>query len=166
MAVQLREAGFVALSWLLQPDVPEPDFSNRTGGLIGFRRSTTGTFTLSQFGHEVGPVAQRIVLAYALRLASREQIAERYCLSVRHTTSIIAGDALGHFTAPIRRMLTALDICEERIYRGDSRERRQQVQRAISRLENCDPGIALSADIRLVASDLLGAGWWLQESQA
>lgn len=129
MVAQLRES-VRRLSFLLPPDLPPADMMMRQGGLIGFKRATDGTFTVSPTGEMMGVAAQRIVLAYALRFETREQLAERWNLSVRHVQAIVAGDALHWFTAPVRRWLREHAIGDERLCRGLSRGRLEQINAA------------------------------------
>lgn len=153
------------LSWLLPPDMPPADLSCRQGGQLGFSRRTDGSFRVSPFGEGIGPVGQRIVLAYALRLATREQLAERYCLSVRYVQSIVSGECLPYFTAPLRRWLTESGLCPDGVYRGAHRERMRAIadlKRDLSSRGSETMAYGLTARVGL---DLLAARWWLEDGR-
>jgi len=169
MVAQLREP-VQTLPWLMTPDVPPAEMIARVGGRQGFTRATDGTFTVSAVGHHIGPIAQRIVLSYALRFQTREQLAERWTLSVRHVGSVIAGDAHHWFTAPVRRWLISQGIGDERMQRDALHGRLEQVNAALTRIAAeasvmLRPPVPLSqtAQARVTLDLYLISGAWLNE---
>lgn len=130
MVAQLKPP-IKTLPWLLPPELPDRE-ERRPGGILGFRRDDTGCYALSRSGEEAGPVAQRILLRYALGYETRAQLACRYSMSERHVQGIICGDALQRFTTPLRRVLTEHGIAGWRANRAERRAER--VNAAVMRL--------------------------------
>lgn len=138
MVAQLQEPAAFE-DWLLPPQLPP----RHTINAYGFLLQTDGTHVVSARGMTDGPIGQRIVAASMLRLETREQLAERYGMSIRQIQEIVTGTARAYLTAPVRERLHRLGIggTESRAYKGQMVIRLVEIRDAHQRLA------VLSADM-------------------